>query len=280
MPGRLSGRSPSDDRGWPELHADCSSCAGLCCVALAFSASADFAIDKPAGQPCPNLRETFRCGIHAGLRDLGFPGCAVYDCHGAGQRVTVETFAGADWRADPDLAARMFAAFGTVRQLHELLWLIAAALALPATGPVHAELRAAGDETDAIARGGPDTLAALDVAAHRTRVNELLRTAGELARAGSAGPRLDRRGADLVGKDLRTLDLRGADLRGASLVGADLRGVNLALADLTGADLRGAELAGADLRHALFLGQSQLDSARGDRLTTLPPTLGRPGHWG
>ncbi|HEY6597232.1 MAG TPA: pentapeptide repeat-containing protein, partial [Asanoa sp.] len=36
-----------------ELRADCTRCVGLCCVAPAFSASADFAIDKPAGRPCP-----------------------------------------------------------------------------------------------------------------------------------------------------------------------------------------------------------------------------------
>ena len=37
-----------------ELRADCTRCFALCCVAPAFAASADFAIDKPAGQPCPN----------------------------------------------------------------------------------------------------------------------------------------------------------------------------------------------------------------------------------
>ena len=70
------------------LRADCAQCVGLCCVAPAFAVSADFAIDKAAGQPCPNLQADFRCGIHAGLRDRGFRGCAVYDCFGAGQRVS------------------------------------------------------------------------------------------------------------------------------------------------------------------------------------------------
>jgi hypothetical protein len=31
------------------LRADCERCFGLCCVAPAFAASADFAIDKDAG---------------------------------------------------------------------------------------------------------------------------------------------------------------------------------------------------------------------------------------
>jgi len=262
-----------------DLRPDCERCVGLCCVAPAFSASADFAIDKAAGQPCPNLQADFRCGIHAGLRDLGFRGCAAYDCFGAGQRVSLETFAGADWRADPDIASRMFAAFSLVRQLHELLWYLAEALELHATKPLHPELWAARDETEGLAGGDVSALDALDVTAHRRHVNALLRSASALARAASTGPSLDRRGADHIGADLRAVDLRGADLRGAHLIGADLRGVDLALADLTGADLRGAELGGADLKDTLFLAQSQLDSARGDRRTQLPPRRSRPAHW-
>ena len=83
------------------LRADCSRCAGLCCVAPAFAASADFAIDKPAGVACPNLADDFRCGIHAQLRDRGFPGCTVFDCFGAGQHITQGTFGGRTWRESP-----------------------------------------------------------------------------------------------------------------------------------------------------------------------------------
>jgi uncharacterized protein YjbI with pentapeptide repeats len=263
----------------PALRADCEQCAGLCCVAPAFSASADFAIDKAAGQPCPHLGADDRCGIHADLRDRGFPGCAVYDCFGAGQRVTQGVFAGIDWRASPDLATGMFLAFSIMRQLHELLWYLAEALDLATTRPLHAELRAARDETGRLAGGDAAALQALDVTAHRLAVNALLLRASGLARAASAGPALDRRGADLIGTDQRAVDLRGAVLRGAQLLAADLRGVDLALADLTGADLRGADVRGADLRTALFVTQSQVDSARGDGRTRLPPRLDRPAHW-
>jgi hypothetical protein len=261
------------------LRADCAQCVGLCCVVPAFSVSADFAIDKAAGQPCPNLGADFRCGIHAGLRDLGFRGCAVYDCFGAGQRVSRAVVAGADRRADPGIAPGLFAAFPIVRQLHELLWYLAEALELAATRPLHPELRAARDETDRLAGGGAAALEALDVAAPRRSVNALLLRASALARASSAGPALERRGADLIGADLRAVDLRGSVLRGAQLIAADLRGADLGLADVTGADLRDADLSGADLRGTLFLVQSQVDSARGDRRTRLPPSVRRPAHW-
>jgi hypothetical protein len=103
-----------------DLRADCTRCVGLCCVAPAFARSAEFAVDKPAGTPCANLETDFRCGIHADLRDRGFAGCTVFDCLGAGQRVTAD-FAGRDWR-EPDVAEPMFAAFAKARQVHELLW--------------------------------------------------------------------------------------------------------------------------------------------------------------
>lgn len=271
-----------------ELRADCERCVGLCCVAPALTASADFAIDKPAGQPCPNLRPDFRCGIHDQLRQRGFPGCTAYDCFGAGQHVTQVTFAGRDWRT-PGVAAQLFAAFGVMRQLHELLWYLTEALALPAARPMRDELDRAAAETGRLAGHGPDALAGLDslgglddldgldVGAHRTEVGALLRRVSELARAGLGGRGLV--GADLVGRNLRGADLRGADLRGACLIGADLTGADLRLADLIGADLRAAQLSGADLGTALFLTQPQVASAKGDSGTALPAWISRPAHW-
>jgi len=91
-------------------------------VAPAFAKSADFAIDKPAGHACPNLNSDSSCSIHDNLREQSFPGCAVFDCFGAGQQVVQVTFAGRDWRQAPETAASMFAVFGVMRQLKELLW--------------------------------------------------------------------------------------------------------------------------------------------------------------
>ncbi len=261
------------------LRADCERCFGLCCVAPAFSASADFAIDKAAGQPCPNLQPDFRCAIHDRLRRQGFPGCAAYDCFGAGQQVSQVIFGGRDWRLAPDTAEQMFAVFGVVRQVHELLWYLSEALALQPSGPLHAELRLAVDETERLVRTGPGALLALDVTAHRERVNAVLVRTSERVRAGAGGRQADLSGADLIGADLTGAGLRGASLRGAHLVGADLRGADLRLADLTGADLRAADLSGADLGTSIFLTQAQLDAAKGDPHTRLPPSVTRPAHW-
>ncbi len=171
-------------------------------------------------------------------------------------------------------------------------------------------------ETVTLTDADADTLLALDVSAHRRAVHAVLSRAGTHLRArpsapaaadektarlpggraaGSGSGRASRRGrgggrarrampmgvvaADLVGAGLAGADLRGAELTGRLLLGADLRRADLRGADLRGADLRGADLGGADLRGALFLTQSQLDSARGDAATILPDERSRPAHW-
>ncbi|GAA1840982.1 pentapeptide repeat-containing protein [Asanoa iriomotensis] len=257
-----------------ELTADCTRCVGLCCVVPAFAKSVDFAIDKPAGQPCPHLGGDFRCGIHSKLRAEGFRGCTVYDCFGAGQHLTQETFGG---RVD---RPAMVAAFPVMRELHELLFYLTAALELKLPGSQRAALETARAQTEALTGGTADELTKLDVAPHWAAVNDLLIRASATVRGTATGPHRERRGADLVGKDLRRTDLRAANLRGAYLIGADLRGSDLSWADLIGADLRDADLRGARLRTALFVTQPQVESARGDHGTALPTGLRRPDHWG
>lgn len=259
------------------LRADCSRCTGLCCMVPAFGVSADFPIDKPAGQPCRHLVE-HSCRIHSRLREQGFVGCVTFDCFGAGQQVTQVTVEGRDWRTDPLTAVQVRQAFPVMRRLHELLWYLAQAQELVGGGPLVVSLAEAVHRTTALTALGPEELCVLDVDAHLGRTNPLLVEASALARAGR-GPGADLRGADLLGLDLRQRDLRAASLRGALLVGADLRRVDLSRADLTGADLRGADLSGADLSGALFVTGPQLASARGDAATRVPPVLVRPAHW-
>ncbi|MET9294001.1 pentapeptide repeat-containing protein [Streptomyces sp. NPDC003077] len=261
------------------LRADCANCFGLCCVALPFAASADFAVDKDAGRPCANLQQDFRCGIHARLREEGFSGCTVFDCFGAGQRVSQGTFGGQDWRRAPGTARRMFTVFPVMRQLHELLWYITEALTLPPARPVHADLRRALGKVDGLAGGSPDALADLDVAAVRQEVNVLLSRTSELVRAEIPGRKKNHRGADLMGARLKGADLRGANLRGAYLIAADLKDADLRSADLIGADFRDADLTGADLTGSIFLTQAQLNAAKGDPTTKLPDGLTHPTHW-
>ncbi|MEH6401980.1 MAG: hypothetical protein V7750_01315 [Sneathiella sp.] len=113
------------------LLPDCSRCASLCCVMLAFDKSNKFAIDKEAGEPCPNLAANGLCKIHDTLDDRGFGGCIQFNCHGAGQRVTQEVFGGKSWQQDISLLRPMSEAFRPMRQIHELLQLLEVSEKLP-----------------------------------------------------------------------------------------------------------------------------------------------------
>lgn len=263
-----------------DLTADCANCFALCCVGLAFTASQDFAIDKSPGTPCPNLSTDDRCSIHTGLRGRGFKGCTVYDCFGAGQRLSQQTFGGVSWREAPHTAPQMFAALPILRQLHEMLWYLAEAETLASGSALRTEIGWSAQETERLAALPAGELLALDVAGHRAGVSDLLAEVSALARAGAGGGRKkDRRGADLIGARMRGADLRGVELRGAYLIGADLSNADLRRADLIGADLRDANLAGADLTDVIFLTQAQVNAALGDRGTKLPEGLARPSHW-
>ncbi|MEV1023799.1 pentapeptide repeat-containing protein [Streptomyces sp. NPDC050264] len=263
----------------PDLRADCGSCFGLCCAALPFARSQDFARDKSAGTPCHNLQDDFGCGIHTRLRDEGYRGCTVFDCFGAGQKISQVTFEGVSWRERPESARAMFDVFPAMRQLHELLWYLNEVLELPRARPVHRDARRALDDIERLTRADAEELLTTDVPAIRGDVNTLLLKASDLVRAEVPGRKKNHRGADLVGARLRDANLRGAALRGALLIAADLTGADLRFADLIGADLRDARLDGADLTGSIFLTQAQLNAARGDHATKLPPGLTRPAHW-
>jgi uncharacterized protein YjbI with pentapeptide repeats len=271
-----SRRDPEMSVSRADLRADCSRCAGLCCVVPAFAQSSDFAIDKPSGVACPNLAAPdagdFRCSIHADLRERGFRGCTVYDCFGAGQRVVQDHFGGRDWASSPEERSVMFAAFEVVERLHELLWYLAEILERPEASPLQSELEGL---RDAVARAAAEPVG-VDVVRFQARADVLLGEASTLVRR-PAGP--DLRGDDLAGLDLRDRDLLAANLRGTLLIGADLRDVDLDDADVLGADLRGADVSGADLRSALFLTQFQVNAARGDDGTRISDVLLRPEHW-
>lgn len=270
------------------LKADCESCFGLCCVSLPFSASVDFGMDKSAGQPCPSLQDDFRCGVHDTLRQRGFRGCTVYDCFGAGQKVSQLTYGGRSWRETPDTAGQMYEVFPIMWQLHELLWYLAEALRLAHDADtIKSALLSAFEETERLTLMKPSEVLEIDVAKHRADVNVLLLQASERVREQALRqyktqpkwPKKAGRGADLIGAKLRSADLRAANLRGAYLIAADLRGADLRAADLIGADFRDTDIRGTDLSESLFLTQAQMNAAKGDTHTKLPAALTVPAHW-
>lgn len=262
------------------LRANCENCFGLCCVALPYAKSADFAFDKDGGTPCSNLQADYRCGIHQNLRNKGFRGCTVYECFGAGQKVSQLTYKGNDWRDYPETAKEMFDVFPIMQQLHEMLYYLNEALQLKETQPIHNGLKDAFEETEKLTNLSPQTILELNIPAHRANVNDLLLQTSELVRVKiSTKKNKLGRGSNLIGAKLRGADLRGANLRGALLIAADLRKADMRMSDFIGADLRDADLSGANLTGSIFLTQAQINAANGDIHSKLPPSLKIPAHW-
>ncbi|TSB48618.1 pentapeptide repeat-containing protein [Alkalicoccobacillus porphyridii] len=260
------------------LLSDCSQCFGLCCVALPYARSADFPVDKAAGTACQNLQANYQCRIHTALQEHGYKGCTVYECFGAGQKVSQFTYEGVSWRDQPETAEEMFAVFPIMQQLHEILYYLDEALLRKEAKSLHQELQQAYEEIKGCTLLPPSALLKLDVSSLRSDISVLLRLVGEFV--GQKRPNRNQfKSVDFVGADCRKQDLRGANLRGALMIAADLRGVNLRSAELLGADLRDTNISRADLRDTIFLTQAQVNAARGNSKTKLPGHVQRPKHW-
>ncbi|WP_075980588.1 pentapeptide repeat-containing protein [Bacillus massilinigeriensis] len=277
----MSNRVKTNNLLLNQLSPDCENCFGLCCVALPYAKSADFAFNKDGGSPCRNLQSNYRCSIHENLREKGFRGCTVYDCFGAGQKVSQGTFKGKDWRDHPEKAKEMFDVFPMMQQLFEMLRYLSEALSLNETKSIHEDLLKALEETEKLTNLDSKSILEFNIPMHRAMVNELLLQTSELVRSkeNMKNQRKIKKGTALIGAKLKGANLRGANLRGAFLIAADLRNADLRNSDFIGADLRDADLSGANLLGSIFLTQAQVNSANGDRNTKLPANLSIPKHW-
>ncbi|MFF2793618.1 pentapeptide repeat-containing protein [Lysinibacillus xylanilyticus] len=269
------------------LQADCQSCFGLCCTALNIAASSDFAINKAAGTPCPNLQSNFSCQIHSKLRDQGFKGCTVFDCLGAGQKVSQTTFHGQDWRQYPETSEKMFRVFPIMEQLYEMIAYVAEAISYKVSSSLFNKLQIQLEQLQRATELEADALLAIDIPNFRLPVNSLLLETSEQIRQilirkfdnQKSSRKYDYRGVDWIGKNLKGKDLRATDLRGSYLIAANLQNADLRGVDFIGADLRDANLRGADLSTSMFLTQMQINSAQGNHQTKLPSHLKRPSYW-
>jgi hypothetical protein len=155
-----------------EFLSDCASCAGLCCELTAFEVSEDFACDKPAGERCPHLSASSRCGIHTERAQHGFRGCELYECFGSGPRAT------SLFQTEP-LAVRI-EGFRILRALAELAWLLheAQALCTERMVELRCELARELDRVQAVGSGSAHGVLACDVGALEAHGHALLQRVG------------------------------------------------------------------------------------------------------
>jgi uncharacterized protein YjbI with pentapeptide repeats len=276
----LSNTRTLDRNTLSHLRSNCENCFGLCCVALPYSKSADFAFNKDSGTPCRNLQTNYICVIHKDLRGKGFRGCSAYECFGAGQKVSQVTYNGKDWLTNKEIAQEMFNVYPIMQQLHEMLWYLNEAITLEAAKPIVKELQVSIKEIEVLTNQKPENILTIGISEHRANVNELLIRSSELVRNNRAKKQHDNNGRrDYFGAKLKGADLKGENLRGALFIAADLRNADMRFCDVIGADFRDADISGADLTGSIFLTQAQVNAAKGNKKTKLPNTLIMPSHW-
>lgn len=269
------------------LKADCSKCFGFCCVALYFSKSEGFPVDKQAGKPCINLQDDFKCSVHKKLKQNGLKGCIAYDCFGAGQKVAQTIYKGQNWRQDKKTAEEMFEVFLVIRQLHEMLWYLSEAFRLNSDKEAKNKIGLLINETEQLTNLDANSILKLDIGEFRKRVNMLLlKTSQDIRKDASIGQknRLKRKKTiagriNLIGANLQKINLVGEDLSGALLIAANLRENDLSCTDLIGADFRDADIRGTDFTNSIFITQAQINAAIGNSDTKLSTALDRPTHW-
>lgn len=260
------------------LKIDCKKCSGLCCTALYFSETEGFPNDKPAGKPCTNLMSDYGCAVHNKLMQYNLKGCMAFDCLGAGQKVTSDIYGGVSWKNQPERAEEIFRVFLAVWQLHQMVWYLAEAAAIVPAEELADQITALIGEYQNMTALSPMEILQIDIEGYRTRVNKILKKAGELVVQSVAPGKTDKR-SDNMGRNFKKANLNGRDFSMSLLIAANLEGCSLYGTNFLGADMRDTNIQNADLRESIFLTQAQVNAARGNERTKLPDTLSRPIAW-
>lgn len=259
---------------------DCENCCGLCCVALYFSKMDGFPEDKTAGIACKNLQQNNTCQIHTQLLKKGLKGCMTYDCFGAGQHATQFLAKKPDWKELSKKDAEMiFKAYMVILQLHQVLWYLteASILCLPDAEKAQTEVLIA--EGKLLGTQCLETLQDFDIEPFREKANTLLKHICTLLAARSHINVLAEQNKNFLGKNMKRKNLTGNDFSMSLLIAANLEQANLYGANFLGADLRDTNIQNTDLSQSLFLTQMQVNAAKGNSSTILPPYLTKPTFW-
>ncbi|CAJ0557454.1 unnamed protein product, partial [Mesorhabditis spiculigera] len=137
-------------------------------------------------RPCENLQQDFRCGIHTGLRKKGFTGCTVYDCFGAGQKVSQQTYDGISWRDAPGDRVRHVRNVPCRTPVARTA-LVSRRSPLAEANPLDTKgTRRCTRRTESLTNGTPSQIQAVDVSAHRATVNTLLLQTSDLFQINAA----------------------------------------------------------------------------------------------
>ena len=261
---------------YKDLEINCSECFGFCCVALYFSTMDGFPEDKVAGEPCNNLNKDFTCSIHKDLRKKGLNGCTSFDCFGAGQKVAKHTYKNVSWKESKDKSKEMYDVFIVMKNLHEMIWYLNESTKFTENKNLINDINNMINKTIEFTNLSSREILNINVEQHRQDVNVLLKKVRhDFIKKDSDLPLV----FDFIGKNLSKRKLKNENLAGALLIAANLSNLDLSGTMLIGADMRDTDIRGANLKEAMFITQSQINTAKGDSKTILPKNIKRPTYW-
>lgn len=258
---------------------NCESCCGLCCVALYFTKSDGFPKDKKAGIPCKNLQTDYKCKVYSQLSKNGLKGCMAYDCFGAGQYITYYAKDLPNWSTifQKD-AEQIFNSFLVVMRVYQTLWYLSQCLILKLPQSEKNKAKLLIDEGNMLIKISLERLAALDTQPFCEKSNNYLKHICAIFQ--SYFPNSGKVSSkNYIGKNMKQKNLTGKDFSMSLLIAANLEQSNLYGANFLGADTRDTNICNTDLSQCLFLTQIQINSAKGNNKTILPPYLHKPKTW-
>ncbi len=259
---------------------DCSKCCGLCCVALYFSKIDGFPDNKNAGIPCNHLQHDYKCKIHSTLSKRGLKGCMAYDCFGAGQQITSHLAEPPNWKVLSSKETKtIFDSFSNIMQVHQVLWYLTVASTLGLEKSKKEQISLLLNQGKELTSQSLEILQNMDIKSFREKSSLVLRKIClNIANKFSAHGKSDSN-PNYMGKNFKQKNLIGKDFSMSLLIAANLEGANLLGANFLGADMRDTNIKNTDLSHSLFLTQIQINAARGNENTVLPPYLYAPISW-
>lgn len=258
---------------------DCGKCCGLCCVALYFTKSDGFPKDKKAGVACENLQSDYRCKVHSNLSKQGLKGCMAYDCFGAGQFVTRHLKTEPNWLTiSSQEADEIINFYLAVMRVHQTLWYLSQCIILQLPQSEKQQAKSLINEGRAFLEKPCITLADLNTQLFCEQANQYLKHICALYQKNSSKTS-DKQTQNYMGKNMKRKNLEGKDLSMTLLIAANFEQANLSGANFLGADMRDTNLCNTDVSQSLFLTQIQINAAKGNKNTILPPYLHKPEAW-
>lgn len=261
---------------------DCEKCCGLCCVALYFTKSDGFPEDKEAGTPCKYLRDDYNCKIYSKLSKQGMKGCMAYDCFGAGQFVTSHLNSLPDWyNISSKEAAEIFDTYLVVLRVHQTLWYLTQCSILQLPRSEKEQAKSLINEGCSLIEKPSAILSVLDLDAQPfyEKSNEYLKHICVTYQTYNRNIS-EIKNKNFMGKNMQRKNLKKLDFSMSLLIAANLTQANLSGTNFLGADMRDTNICGTDLSQSLFLTQIQINTAKGNKDSILPPYLHKPKTWG